>query len=238
MADKNNNRSLVFLFLLITVVFIIPFVSSCGKGGAASSVGLNTQLEILNLSPNLQPVTLYIGYIKQSTSTYTYPYGSGYFYLNSIDTPLQIRSAYYTNVNYITHDYNFKANHKYSLFIIGLLPDTITPIFTLDDTVTNPITGFGKVRFVNASMQNTNLDVSANDTVAFPGVTYKTVTNYVQMAAGNYTFKVNQTGTPGTIIGSIPSTPIQDGHLYTIYSYGIVGKTDTSQFAIQILTNR
>jgi hypothetical protein len=232
----------VFLFLFITAVFVVPFIASCGKGGQASAVGLNTQLEILNLSPDLQPVNLYIDFIQQGTNAYSYPFGSGYFFLNSIDTPLQIRSSARTTTNLITINPVFAANHKYSLFITGLYSNgTDTSIFTYDDTASTPAVGFGKIRFVNASLPAENLNVLANGTIAFNSIPYIHVSKYVQLPAGDYNFQLVATSAPGFVL-STPNLPqtttIQDGRLYTLYSYGIVGHTDTSAFGATLITNR
>ena len=248
MIGRKNSTINGFLLLIITTVFFTPYLSSCGKSGNASSVGLNVQLEVLNLSPNIQPVDLYLDYIKQNTNSYFYPTSSGYFYLNSIDTPLQIRSAATTlaNNNFFTINHlGFQANHKYSLFIIGsyIATDTalstLTPIITLDDTATIPPVGFGKIRFVNGAIQNAGIDVTANGTPAFSAVKIAGVSPYIILPAGNYVFQLNQTATPGVILStSLGSTTIQDGHLYTLYTYGVPLHTDSSAFNAGVITNR
>jgi len=238
---NKHNTILAFLFLFITGIFIVPMMSSCGKGAAASSIGLNTQLQILNLSPDVHPVDLYIDFIKQNVNSYFYPSASGYFYLKSIDTPIQIRSALMTTTNLLSIDYVFKANHKYSLFVTGLnVSKGVVGIVTADDTVAVPSVGFGKIRFVNASVLSPTLDVLANGTTAFSGVIYKQVTDYVQLPAGNYNFQLSPSGSPGTILSTnLPATTtIQDGRLYTIYTYGETGHTDSAAFGAGVLTNR
>jgi len=239
---NRNNTLLGILFSFIAGIFFVPFISSCGKGGAASNVGLNTQLEILNLSPNVHPVNLYVGYLIQNSSAlYSYPYPSGYFYLNSIDTPIQIRSSLSTTVNLISVGTPLLSNHKYSLFITGLTTgdSTVTSILTLDDTVTIPKVGFGKIRFINASVLSPPIDVIANGTSAFPDTKYLQVTPYIQLPAGNYAFQMNPTGSPGTILTTnLAQTTIQDGRLYTLYTYGVVGRVDSAAFGAGVLTNR
>jgi len=248
MIGSKSNTLNGFLWLIMATVFLAPYISSCGKSGNASSVGLNVQFEVLNLSPNIQPVNLYLGFIKQNTNPYSYPFSSGYFYLNSIDTPLQIRSASTTlaSSNFFTINHlGFQANHKYSLFITGLYnasdttQSTLTTILTTDDTASIPPVGFGKIRFVNGAIQSTGLDVTANGTSAFAAIKFAQVSPYVVLPAGNYIFQVTQTGIPGTILStSLGSTTIQDGHLYTLYSYGIPLRTDSSAFNTGLITNR
>jgi hypothetical protein len=249
MTVKRDKGIWAILSLFITGVFILPFVSSCGKGGAATSVGLNTQLQVFNLGPDIQPVALYVAYLRQGISTtYTYPNASGYFFLNSTASPLQIKSASLNTATtvFITLDTTFQSNHKYSLFITGLRSNnSITSIFTEDDTAATPIQGYGKIRFVDASLPATaQLNILVNDTLPaiFAGVKYTNVTKYLQVPAGNYYFKISQTSSPTVILpaSSVQSVTIQDGRLYTLYTYGIIGHptTDTAAFGAAVIINR
>jgi hypothetical protein len=250
MINKRNSFTNGFLLLIITAVFLMPYISSCGKSGNASSVGLNVQFEVLNLSPSIQPVNLYLNYLKQNTNPYSYPINQGYFYLNTIDTPLQIKSSATTvaTSNFITiSNPGFQANLKYSLFITGNYnpldtgSNSITSIFTVDDTAAVPKVGFGKIRFVNASIpsgQNTGIDVTANGTIAFSAIKFAQVSPYIQVPVGNYIFQMNVTGTPQTILSTgLGSTTIQDGTLYTLYSYGIPTRTDSAAFGAGVIIN-
>ena len=240
MTGKKNNPIMGFLFLVILSVFLMPYISSCGKGGQASSIASNTQLEVLNLSPDVEPVNLYIDYILQNTTPFTYPYPSGYFYPKNLDTPLQIRSAALATANLITIDQNFQPNHKYTLFITGQYSgdSTVTAILTEDDSTATPNVGFGKIRYINLSIPNTPLDVIANGTTVFPDALFEIPTAYKQVPVGNYIFQFVPTGTNSILTTTLPSTTIQDGRLYTLYSYGIVGRTDTSAFNAGVLINR
>ena len=180
-------------------------------------------------------------YCKTIVPTYYYPIPSGYFYLATLDTPLQIRSAAAATTNLFTiSNPGFRANHKYSLFITGQYSTTgkVDSLLTEDDSTTTPNVGFGKIRFINLSIPNTPLDVVANGTTVFSNTQYLTPTVYKQVPVGNYTFSFVPAGTTGTLTTTLTTATIQDGRLYTLYSYGIVGRTDTSAFNAGFLTNR
>lgn len=248
MTSKGNKGITFILALFITVVLIMPFVSSCGKSGQATSAGLNIQVQVFNLAPDIQPVYLYIDFLKQSTSSFSYPTASGYFYINTIDTPIQVRSAAVTTstINFINLDSTLKSNHKYSLYVTGLYADnSVSSILTLDDAADTTMQGYGKIRFVNASLPTNNqLNITINGTAAktFTGVKYKTVTDYIQLPAGNYNFQISQTSTPTVYLPntSVQNITIQDARFYTIYTYGIIGRatTDTSAFGAAVTTNK
>jgi hypothetical protein len=245
MIGKKNNTLTAFIILFIVGVFFTPSLSSCGKGGQANAVGTNVQLQVLNLSPDVHPVNLFMHYIKQSSYPYsfpTYPVSSNYFYLNNIDTPLQIRSALTGTQNLVSiSNPGFQSNHKYTLFIAGqYLPDSTVSAYLLrDDTTSTPPIGFGKIRYINLAIPNTPLEIVANGTTAFHNVVFGTLTPYIIMPVGNYTFQVSTTAAPTNFLTTgLGTTTIQDGRLYTMYSYGIVGRTDTSAFNSGVLINR
>ena len=97
MANKNKSGILLGLSLVILGSLILPLIQSCSKTGVNASSGTNARLQIVNLSPDIQPFNLYAFFIKQGTVVYSYPNASGYFLVNSIDTPLQIRTSTTTN---------------------------------------------------------------------------------------------------------------------------------------------
>lgn len=251
MESKKNNTVTGFIILCMLGVFLTPYLSSCGKGGQATSVGLNVQLQVLNLSPNVHPVNLYMNFIKQNSYPYYYPTSSGYFYLNDIDTPLQIRSASASTTNLLSIGRpGFGSNHKYTLFITGQYStdtisgqniNTLTGVLTKDDTAATPNVGFGKIRFVNLAIPNTLFNITANGTATtvFNLTKFDSVSKYVQIPVGNYIFQMSPSSSPGTVLSTtLGTTTIQDGRLYTLYCYGIVGRTDTSAFNAAVLISR
>ena len=241
---KRNNRSLtIFLSLFVITFLVLPFVSSCGKGGTLSPSALNIQYQVVNANPTLGSVDLYIHYTKVNSSSYFYPTASGYFYLNSIDTPFQIRNGTALTVGSIVPSSNIfviptipKPGLKYTLMITGLVSVDTSYILTTD-TASTPTTGRGKVRFENASSGSPAFDVTANGTAAFTDVPYKAVSKYIELPAGNYDFQIFPTKT-STLLRDIPNVTIQDGRVYTLYCYGVAGRTDSLAFGSGFITNQ
>jgi hypothetical protein len=238
MATKNKSGLLVYLFLFTAGVLLVPFVSSCGKGANATASGLNTQLQILNLSPDAQPLILYLDNIQQSTTTYTYPTSSGYFYLSTLIAPFQMRTATTTSTIVLQIDSTLKINSKYTLFITGYRADNsiARSILTLD-TATLPTIGKGKIRFIHTSPSSPTLDMRINDTLAFSNIAFDSLSKYIQVPAGTYTFTINAHSTPTKIETSVSNVTIKDGLVYTVYTQGVVGRTDSVAFGAGVLTN-
>ncbi|QKJ31695.1 DUF4397 domain-containing protein [Mucilaginibacter mali] len=235
MGIKNNNRVLSALVILMAVVMVIPMLSSCGKENAASLTGLNTQLNIINVGPDTYPLDLFIALRQQNTKHYTYANPSGYIYLASLATPLQIRN--YKNETIFSKDTALRVNTRYSIFITGLLSDNTRTTIFVTDTDSAPGLGRGKLRFINASARTVNVDIYANGTLAFKNQGFKAVTTYQELPAGIYDLKVCQANTT-TVLTDLPKTTIQDGRLYTLYTKGVVGRTDSAAFGSAMIINR
>jgi len=234
-----RQKGIAWLFACFAGLLLMAGIISCGKPNNVIPVGANIQFQVVNLSPDLRPINLWVGFVKRN-SAYSYPAPSGYFSMASVDTPLQIRSALanVSTANLVSLDTLLKANTKYTLFVTGLRVDsTITGIFTTDTSSTST-PGRGKVRFVNASPRSAGLDVTANGTTAFTNRAYKSVSKFIEMAPGSYEFKISPTGAPTNVLKALPLLSVQDGKLYTIYSYGIVGRTDSTAFGAGVIANK
>jgi hypothetical protein len=237
----NKNKVMVFLFLSCAGIMIVPFIASCGKSTIASPTTstTKTQMQLVNLSPDLQAVNLWVGLVKQTQYPVSYPNSSNYLTLTNIDSPVQVRS-YSTLVSaasFVTINPVLKPYLKYTLFVTGLRSDsTVTSIFTVD-TAAPPAAGRGKIRFVNASPRSSPFDVSANGTVAFTNQVYKNVSKFIEMPPGTYEFKIMPTGT-STVISDLKGINILDGKIYTLYCRGVAGGADSVAFGAGVISNK
>lgn len=241
---KKNSSISINIFLLALIIWWLPLLSSCGNNGNINPTEAKIQYQVLNLSYDILPVNLYVDFLKQNTSSIRYPGGSGYIGLTTIDTPFQIRSAQTnTTVNLLKIDSTkLSRDTKYTVYIVGSRRDsTLDYIFTVD-TSRVPAVGKGKVRFVNAAPPVTGaangLTLTANEVAAFEAQKYKIASDYIELTAGMYDFVVHPANNATQILATLPRTSIQDGRLYTIYTYGLAFRTDTTAFNAQILNNR
>lgn len=234
---NHNKKGLFFSLFTFTVFVAFPFLTSCGK--STNITGANTQLQIINLSSDIGPLNLFINSVKQSLTTYTYTNNSGYFFLNSLTPPIQLRTADAAALSIPYQiDTVLRSNSKYTLFITGYKADgTIKNSVLSLDTATLPAIGRAKVRFANMSPSSPNLDIRANDTLAFSDTKFNTLSSYVSLPTGNYNFTINAHSTPTKVEITLKNVTIQDGRAYTIYTQGIVGRTDSVAFGAAVLTN-
>jgi hypothetical protein len=241
MAKNNKSGILVSLCLFIVGVMVIPILGSCSKTGVSAGTNSNARLQIVNLSPDIQPFNLYTFFIKQSTSQYSYPIASGYFLVNPLDTPLQIRTAQTVNginpTNLLTLQQKLQARVPYTWFVTGLRADSSLRSILTVDTGSTPPTGRGKLRFVNASPGTLSLNVTANDTLAFKNVKYTNITNFVQLTAGSYNINVTAANAPATVLSGLRNFTVLDGKLYTMYFYGLSNRADSAAYGTNVILN-
>lgn len=235
-----HKASISNLSLLIAGLLLTTMIISCGKQSSNSPLGLNIQYQVLNLSPDLFPVNLFVNAqsVNAISNPFVYNINHGYFYVPAIDTPYQFRTALSSGATLFSRDDILKSGLKYTLFIIGDSKDhSVTQIFTVD-SASAPTIGRGKLRFVNASPTATaGLDVTANGTLAFSKIPYKTVSKFIELPIGNYDIQVKATGSTN-ILKDLPAVTIQDGRLYTLYSYGYTTRVDSAAFNAAVLTNK
>ena len=216
-------------------------LGSCSKTGVNAGANTNARLQIVNLSPDIQPFNFYALFIKQSTNQYIYPTASGYFLVNPLDTPLQLRTTQTVNgvtpTNLLVLQEKLKPRVPYTWFVTGLRSDSSLRTILTVDTASAPHTGRGKLRFVNASPGTISLNVTANDSIAFKNVKYTNITNFTELTAGSYNLNVTATNAPSTVLSALPNFTILDGKLYTMYFYGLSNRADSAAYGTNVILN-
>ncbi len=238
MVEKRDRYLFNFLMVLLLAVIIIPLMASCGKSSDGTVNTDNSQIIVANLSQDVGAVDLYVNNnIQNGTSPYRYPLLGSYFYLNTIGYKMQIRANGGTKSTLVTTDSVPNRNAKYTLFITGIVADGPLKTIFVVDTSTLPAVGRGKVRFINASPRSSPFDIYANGTLAFKNIKVDSCTKFIDVPVGDYNFQIYANGDVSTVLNSFKQT-VGDGKLYTIYTYGIVGRTDSAAFSSGVITNK
>ncbi|HVW98083.1 MAG TPA: DUF4397 domain-containing protein [Mucilaginibacter sp.] len=227
------------ILLGIAGFWLASTITSCGKNAATNSLGLNIKFQVLNLSPDVYPVDIYFDYLKENKNPFYYGVSQGYFPVPSLVLPYYIKSAnrLIDTPLFFMHRV-LQRNTSYSLYITGdVANNTLDTIFTVD-TASLARIGFGKVRFVDASPSGkTGLDVYANGTRIFNKLAYPNYSDFIELPNGFYDFQINAPGS-STVLKTMQNVQIQDGRLYTMYSYGYTTRSDSAAFNAVIINNR
>jgi hypothetical protein len=239
---KADNLVINSLLIIIGMLLSVSLLPSCGKTAAVAASSSTTKLCIVDASTDLLPMQIYIGNLQLGTvgKFFNYPIITSYYPIYSGEQLIQVRDHNQASVLYA--DSILRDNRNYTFFVTGLASatapaDALTYIMTTDYS-TIPTIGYGKIRFVNASPRTAGLDVSANGTPAFSNIIYKGVSPYIQVPAGIYAFKINATATPASALTTLSNITVQDGRLYTLYTRGLVGRTDSAAFTAAVITNQ
>jgi len=220
-------------------LWLVSVISSCGKGPQNEAINLNIRYEVLNLSPDVFPLDIYFNYIKANPGHLTFGVNQGYFNVPSLVSPSYVRSS---DIRVDTPLFKLtdtlKRNVQYSLFITGdVVNNSIKTIFTVD-TATLPKVGRGKIRFVNASPSGVNgFDIYANNSKMFSKTLYPKASDFVELPNGYYDFTVTDAGKTN-VLKTITNYQIEDGRLYTLYTYGYTNRTDSAAFNAAFINNR
>lgn len=234
-AAKRN--LLILVSGMVALGWLSVSLNSCGKATTGSPQLLNIRYHVINLSPDLLPVDLFIDFRQVNTNPYIFGVDQGYFYIPSTDTPYQIRSAKNTGFTLLHSDRVLHPGAIYTLYLIGAVADNSLDTLSTVDTAASPPAGRGGIRFVNLSPTALGgLDVYANGTKAFSAMVYKQVSAFVSVPAGNYDIQIDATGTT-TILSELNPVTIQNGKLYTIYSYGYTSRADSAGFTSRVTAN-
>jgi hypothetical protein len=106
---------------------------------------------------------------------------------------------------------------------IGTLADI--SLLSIPDNMAAPSRNNGKVRFVHLSPDAPAVDITLPDgTVLLPDVSYKQMTQYIEVSPGNYTLEVRVAGTDEVAL-TVPDIDFEEDTLYSIYAIGLAGGT-------------
>jgi hypothetical protein len=139
-----------------------------------------------------------------------------------------------TSTTVINVDAPLVAGRAYTAYAVGFLAG-IGPLL-VEDNLTPPASGAAKIRVIHGSPDAPNVDVLANDNRVLTNVPFKAASDYLTVPAGQYTFKVNPTGT--TTTATQATVTLEGGRVYTALANGSVAANATNRLAIQLLTDR
>lgn len=207
----------------------IAGISSC-KNSITSS---NASIQVINASPDAGTINLYLsGSLKTSTPV-SYGNTSGYFTTTAGNQAAEVKSASSTLTS-TTINLSDKGN--YSLFVTGLsAANSVTTVFLPDD-LTSPSSGKAKVRFVNTVDSSPQVNLVANSTTWFNGVSYKSATGFMEITPGTYTLSANSTTITAISVASL-SQNFESGKIYTVYFKGILGGSNASKLSLGVVPN-
>jgi hypothetical protein len=225
-----NIRCSIFLFVAVLTV-----MASCKNNDEVFRKVVTTGLNIVNASADT--LNFYLNGTRLNSTSSLFPLGQTYY--------LPVASG--------SQNFSFKkAGSPNTLFNLPLtLQDSVNnSVYVTGETAAGTfhtvdfldITGIDsgkiacKIRFVNASPDAGNLNVTIGDTVSFSSVFFKTTEAF--QLTGPTSKKEVKVYLPGVTKAKVDTLiTVQAGYMYTVYSKGLINGTGNAAFNIGIALN-
>jgi hypothetical protein len=228
-----ENYSQRFKGVLTIFSIVILFFVSCTKQNKLEG-GPGSYVLFVNAVPKNNSVDFFLN--NQRVNTQSLSFGAGLDYLNVTPGDAKLDLTF-GNVQVVASaNTTINEGKYYSVFATGKSP--VEFVVTEDDR-TAPTLGKGKVRFVQLSPDAPNMSIDIESTPnLFSDRAYKSYTDFIPVDAGNYTFKVRQTGS-NTVKFSKFDVQIDGGGLYTVMVIGLwSGAVTEPPLDIKVIKNK
>lgn len=133
-------------------------------------------------------------------------------------------------------DVTVAVNQSYTVVAVDELSQ-IDAVYAHDLRSPNP--SKAKVRFIHASSDAPAVDIKVNSgtgATVFSNRAFKSISDYVEVDAGAYTFAVTATGSTAEEALFKP-IGLQNGRVYTIVALGTLNNTDAYPFRVRVYTD-
>ncbi|MBC8061329.1 MAG: DUF4397 domain-containing protein [Clostridiaceae bacterium] len=213
-------------------MFYCPYATITNNSYRATQ--MNSYIRVFHASPNSPAVDVYanenlivkdLAY-KELSQYLPVPFGN--YNIKVYPSGQMTNPVINTNI-YIPE------NTVFNVAAIGVLPNI--SLYPIQEPNTAQESGKACVRFIHLSPNAPAVDIKLTDgTTVFNNVAYKDITNYVNVPAGTYTFKVTPNGTDNVVL-TVPNIKLGPDNYYTIYAVGLVGKSPALE-ALAVLEPR
>lgn len=187
------------------------------------------QLRVAHLSPDAPNVDVYAGAagtneLANDAVLENVPFKaiSDYLLLDSGSYDISVTATGDSTAVLEVEGLELTGNTSYTAAAVNFLAD-IEALPSADD-LTPPAAGNVKVRVIHASPDAPEVDVLVNDTVTLEDIAFKGVSNYLEIPAGNYNFKVNAANTETTVIDV--DVNLVDGAIYSVHAVGALAEIE------------
>lgn len=218
------------------------FVASCGATllllTSCSKTTDQSSVMVIHASPDAPNVDVLIDNAKVLTSV-AYGTASTYNTVEAGKRNFKVNATGQTT-SVINSDQTLEKDKSYSIFACGKL-NAITAVVAADD-LTAPATGKAHVRFAHLSPDAPAVDVYVKGTTTklFSNATFKSVSNFLPVAANTYELELKLTGGSNATVFTTPTIKLETGKIYTVYAKGLVAPgTPTAQaLGYGLITNK
>jgi hypothetical protein len=233
-------RKSIHVCCFIFICFVQNLMVGCVKSPSSPTTSQPGNLMFIHASPDATGLDVFAdGTVVESDLKYNVP--SAYLSVTPNTYAIQVTPTGTTN-NLVSGNITIYSNSYYSLFIIDSLASIRAT--AMQDVLTKPSSDSAKIRFFQFSPDAPKLDVVVvGGNTLFGGRKFDDqdsvadLVGFAEIPAGNYSFKIQPTGTTNVLLTSASIT-LQGGRIYTLYTAGFAIKPNPQQpLSLQIITN-
>jgi hypothetical protein len=197
----------------------------------SSSPAPTTKIRVIHTSYDAPAVDVAVDG-SVAVASLAYGQSSGYAEIPSGTRNIKVTPAGLTQPVVIGADISFEASKEYTVFAINKL-DNIEAVISEDMRTANP--SKAKVRFVHASPDAPSVDIkllTGTGPAVFSARAFGTVSNYIEVDGGNYSFAVTAAGMTDEVVVLDPVS-LENGKVYSIIARGSLSDTNYP-FSVQV----
>ena len=225
-------------FSLLLVLGLAVVITGCSNDDDSNPVAPVTgqaNVRVLHTSYNAPAVDVWV---DGSTAITDLDYGesSGYAKLDAGKYNVQVTPTGAINPVVIDADLTLAANIEYTIIAADAV-EMITPIVVEDSRAVN--SAKVKIRFAHMAPDAPAVDIKLNDgngAVVFENKSFKSVSDYIEVDAGTYTFAVTAHGSTNEVVVFDPVT-VQNGSVLTAVAHGTLAANDGYDFGTRVFVD-
>lgn len=190
----------------------------------------DSQVKVIHAVPAAGSVDFYLNGTKQNSSAVSYGEQTGYIATANGDKTAEFKTSLDNNT-ILSAPVSFDGGN-YTLFATGQSSNNTLTTLLVEDNLQTPGTGKVRVRFVHVSPDAPTVNLIANDSTWATSRTYKSATDFIEVNAGSYIFKLNRTDN-GTTAYTSESISLTSGKNYTLVARGLAGNAVVTPLTLQ-----
>jgi hypothetical protein len=187
-------------------------------------------IRVLHASPNAPAVDVYVN-DKLTVRNLPFKGFSNYVRVPAGRYNVKVYPAGRMDTAVINTNVDIPAKTIITAAAVGSLPNlSLLPVF---EPVFNRTPGKTYIRFAHLSPNAPAVDLISGEQNLFTDVSFRGVTDYIQVNPGVYSFDVNASESEDRVL-YVPNIRLLPNRIYTIYAVGLVGKNPPLQVLIPL----
>ena len=223
----NNHNLTVFAAGLLSDGSLSATAAVDSPGDGSTTLNLapaSSEVRVAHLSPDAPNVDIYVNdTIVGALTNVPFEAVSGYLELGAATQNVKVYVTGTTMNPVIEADLTLLPGRAYTVAATGLVGSSdLTPL-VLEDDRQSAAAGESKVRFVHASPDAPDVDITVeNGPTLFSDVAFRAFTEYGAVSAGTYDLEARLSA-DGALALAVPDVTLMGGENYTAFAAGLAG---------------